>query len=126
MKEYDAVKEYVNMKKQITIKAVGKSMLPTIKEGDIITISNDINSLHVGDIVLFYNANKNHNIYILHRIISSVKDKIFITKGDNNKFSDQPIRKSRIIGKVVLIQSKEYNTVISMKKNYSSYCKCQY
>jgi len=107
MKKFDALKEYINIKNVIKIRAYGKSMLPAIKEGDTITINKNIDNLKYGDIILYYNPSNQDDIYVLHRIISSVKDNMFLTKGDNNRYVDQPVRKSYIIGKAILIIPKK-------------------
>lgn len=52
-----------------------------------------------GDIITFQRA----NITVTHRIID-IKNDLFVTKGDANKTADtQPVRKSDIVGKTIII-----------------------
>lgn len=102
----DSLKKYLEINNEITITAKGNSMIPTIYSEDTVTVSNDINSLKDGDVILYYKRDKSKDIFIIHRILYSIKNKIFITKGDNNKDNDTPVRKKHIIGKVISIQHK--------------------
>ena len=71
------------------------SMQPTLEINDIIIvkITDDIK---VGDIITF----KQDNDFITHRVISNNKD-TFVTKGDYNNTSDNPIDLDKVVGKLV-------------------------
>ncbi len=75
---FSYVAEEITEGKSVILRVKGKSMVPFLHEGDIITlIPCDKNSLQVGDIVLFrYRKN-----YFLHRIIKKNKEKL-ILQGD--------------------------------------------
>ena len=71
------------------------SMHGTIEAGDWIIIKST-KDVKVGDIVTYRSSND----YITHRIIESYKG-TYVTKGDANNSSDDPIDQSQIVGKVV-------------------------
>lgn len=102
MNIFDIMKNIVSVRGKMKITAHGNSMFPNIKDGDEVTVINDINNLKKGDIILYYNYNRNDEVFIIHRIVENINNKILLTKGDNNEFSDKPIRNTYIIGKVVL------------------------
>ena len=81
------------------------SMEPSINNGDVIIIKQyDESEIHVSDVITF---EQNQEI-ITHRIQKieedqTTKEKIYITKGDNNNIEDsENIKYSAIIGKCVL------------------------
>ena len=86
------------------------SMEPTYYEGDVVFIKKiDPYALQVGDIIVF--EPKGGGIPIVHRIKEIVNEEdtlYFVTKGDNNAFTDSyymPLKgvpESRVIGKPVL------------------------
>ena len=63
--------------------ASGKSMSPTIEEGDIILVRKD-GDYKANDIIVY---NNDQGQSICHRIIEK-KEVSFVTKGDNNNFVD--------------------------------------
>jgi signal peptidase len=72
------------------------SMEPYLKVGDIVLIKEDT-KYGVSDVITY----KENDVYITHRILYSEGDKI-VTKGDANNVNDEPIKKSDVVGKVVL------------------------
>lgn len=90
--------------KSFTIhKTMGKSMYPTLSSGDyIITyLINDEFQFKQGDIVTYepslVYAPMLESRYVTHRIIELREDSL-VTKGDNLKKADPPIKPFRIIG----------------------------
>lgn len=83
----------------------GESMLPLLKEGNIIEITNP-RSLRLGDLVVFKFKKKN---LIVHRIVKMDRNNI-ITKGDNRPLCDIPITHQDVIGKVIKVGVKRVNT----------------
>jgi signal peptidase I len=80
---------------------LSNSMVPVFEAGDvIITREIDAEDLKVGDIISFYNEEKN---LITHRITSIAEkngERQFFTKGDNNNTADEEvITTSDIAGK---------------------------
>lgn len=90
------VSEFVKKRKNITFKATGNSMLPFIKDGDVITISPYIgNKPEIGDIVAYIDS-KTKDL-IVHRIMRLSGNR-FIAKGDNCLHNDEPQFKVDILG----------------------------
>jgi signal peptidase len=80
------------------------SMRPSIEVGDIVIVAQKNPSLlDVGDVISY--RVKDSPIPIVHRVITIEGDgssKAFITKGDDNKEADQPVKPEQVMGKVVL------------------------
>ena len=85
MKPYEILKQYIINKNKIKLQAHGNSMSPVINDGDILLIDSGISILNPGDIILYYSSTDT-DIYIAHRIIRSIKNMMYITKGDNNTY----------------------------------------
>jgi ribosomal protein S18 acetylase RimI-like enzyme len=100
-------------------RAFGVSMLPLIREKDILIIEPaKITDLSVGDIILYKDGGKP----FVHRIIKkkvSQNTTICITKGDYMHQPDQPINSSQILGKLTYLERNDkkihFNT-FGMKK----------
>lgn len=92
------VKEFTQKGKKIRFKAKGNSMIPFIKDSDIITISpyTDRQPLP-GDIVAYLNRKTNR--LVVHRLIKLSK-RSFIAKGDNCFNKDDAHGKNSIMGHV--------------------------
>lgn len=80
----------------------GKSMKPFFKEGDILVYQEiDKNNILKNDVIVF-KRNKSSEP-VVHRIVEVKKsnnERIFITKGDNAKYSDKPVLEDQILGVV--------------------------
>jgi signal peptidase len=88
------------------LSVMSDSMSPTFKQGDLIIIRKcDPTTLKEGDIITFHTIIQNEYTLNTHRIDSiSEKSgiKAYVTKGDNNQFSDtHMIGNSDIVGKYV-------------------------
>lgn len=85
-------------------RALGSSMFPSIRSGDVITVKPvESAAICVGD-VIFYR--RDGRVYA-HRLIRKQRIDgvlLFITRGDYLPFSDSPISTSQILGKVVSIE----------------------
>ena len=76
--------------------ARGRSMLPTIGDGDILHVKRiDTATIRVGDIVLF----KDTLGFKAHRVIRK-RGSAFVTRGDAGIEADSTISGSRILGKI--------------------------
>jgi len=97
-------KDYVNIAGFTILQVATGSMSPTMEEKDIIVAKilskEQALSLGIDDIVIY----QEKNYMITHRIVKVEKDE-FVTKGDANNTSDNPIKKDEVIGKVVHIIS---------------------
>jgi signal peptidase len=92
------------------------SMLPTLEQGDLVVIEKvPASSVHVGDIIVYGGScssildSNGAPISVIHRVVE-VTSSGFITKGDNNPYTDQaagiatgPITQDCIEGKVVFV-----------------------
>jgi signal peptidase I len=84
------------------IKTFGFSMLPLLKDGDIVFYSKtSLSRLKVNDIIVV----KSNNFFITHRVVHKAYWYV-ITKGDNNLQSDGRIYPQQIVGKVYKIKRR--------------------
>lgn len=83
-------------KTKFSLVVCGSSMLPTIKEGDIIDVTL-FKKYYVGDVVAFFYNNK----LLVHRIVKYVNELLYC-KGDNS-FRIEKVSYSDVVGKVVSI-----------------------
>ena len=90
----------------------GHSMEGTLNEGDVVFwYPVDVNSIKVGDIIVFRSYIRNG--LVIHRVveITHVNGEIgFITKGDANNYTDQqrgemPVTSRNLLGKIVTLDS---------------------
>jgi hypothetical protein len=79
-------------------RSLGKSMMPTILPGDMVTIVPH-GSPRLGDIVLMSQGEG----MVLHRIMAQCSGRIF-TKGDATARFDAPIDGNLLRGKAILVQ----------------------
>jgi hypothetical protein len=80
--------------------ARGRSMNPTIQDGDILQVQPITKSPKRGDVVLFFREGK----FRAHRIIGGADNK-FVTRGDAGMEIDGVVRREEIIGRIVTKQS---------------------
>lgn len=81
-------------------RAVGDSMYPTIKDGDLLLVKKAFLPNNLTDyIVSFY---YNESLIVCHRCLLDNGTHI-LTKGDNNQYIDGWTSKDKVIGIVVLI-----------------------
>lgn len=78
-------------------KVVSNSMAPGIIKNDIIIIKKQ-DKYQIDDIITYIKDKS----FITHRIVGE-KDKFYLTKGDANNIGDDPILKSKAMGKVVKV-----------------------
>ncbi len=96
------------------------SMWPLIGLYDQIGEIKPQDNYEIDDIVVF----KQVDLLVAHRIIyisKSNHDTAYITQGDNNQQSDQLIKKSQILGKVISLKHK--NKVIKIENFYRNQSK---
>jgi len=87
----------------------GKSMFPTIRNGDTVLLQKGAENIKVGDVISF--KINSTTVPILHRVVEIKENQslIFKTKGDGNLLRDYlNITTSQIIGKVVMIIPTSY------------------
>lgn len=100
----DLLTETLNKSGKLRFRAFGRSMLPFIIPGDVLTVeTTNTDEISVGDIILF----ESENVFFVHRLIKKSKinnDNYFVTKGDYLDYADNPIRSSQILGRVTKIE----------------------
>jgi signal peptidase I len=85
----------------LRFQAIGKSMLPTIQDGEIVHVEPAASSmLRIGDIVLLRTGEQ----FKAHRIIRK-RGECFITRGDAGVDTDGEIRSNQILGRVTAKES---------------------
>lgn len=93
------LKEELNKKGEFQLTVHGDSMLPNLKDGDVVKVQI-CNDYKIGDVVAYYIINDKKLNIIVHRVILTRKMYI-LTKGDNNNFIDPlKIQINNIIGVV--------------------------
>ena len=97
----------------LRFRAHGRSMLPTIHDGDTLTLKKtDASELQIGDIVLIQNET---NSLLAHRIIKRDQNK-WTTCGDALSMHDTPFKADQLIGCVVAVEHKNKNHPLSPTK----------
>lgn len=79
---------------------ISGSMSPTIEVDDMVIIHRQA-SYECGDIIMY----KDGKSFVTHRVVE-VTENGYITKGDANNTTDQPISADRAVGKTVLVIPK--------------------
>jgi signal peptidase I len=93
-----------------TRRVSGTSMLPTLKEGDLVVIQVvNMSAVHNGNIIVYDPPCSAVGEAVIHRVVGT-ENGGFITKGDNNPITDQaagiaasPITANCLVGKVVFV-----------------------
>ena len=87
--------------KPIRVKCIGLSMYPLIKYNDILVIQPvKTKELSTGEVVYFKSS---AGLSIVHRLIRKTRRNTLLTNGDSLRKLDKPVRKDRVLGKVVKI-----------------------
>lgn len=113
----DAEKVLLNeslKKDRLCFKALGRSMFPLIRNGDLVTIKAvNPEKLEIGDIIFYKKDDK----YLLHRLIKiNHEDLLYCTKGDNLPSADLPINHEAILG--ILVSLKRNDHEINLNSNF--------
>ena len=97
--------DILNSGLSLRLKATGRSMMPFLTGGEILTIKKVSSaSLKKGDLLFFRNS---HGRPILHRIVRKERVGnlfIFQTKGDALREFDEPVLDSCVLGKACKIE----------------------
>jgi signal peptidase I len=102
----------------LRVKATGRSMMPFLRGGEILTIKKVSSaSLRKGDLLFFKNS---HGHPVLHRIIRkkrAQKSFIFQTKGDALREVDEPVLAECVLGKACTIEKshREYIRQVNLE-----------
>ena len=83
-------------------RAMGMSMWPFIRGGDILTVSPlaDV-PIHLGDVVAIMHPGSDR--LAIHRVVTHVSDG-WLVRGDNNPEADGLVTRERVIGRVIRVE----------------------
>lgn len=90
----------------IRFRAEGGSMSPSIRNGDIIEVSPDIDDITSGDIILYRSK---ENMPVVHRVIKKNEIGSILTKGDSSLDFDNPVTDEQVLGKVIEVEKRGLN-----------------
>ena len=98
----DLTTELLSQGTTVRFRPSGRSMYPSIREGELITVEPVVPSdVQLGDIVLY----RSERGLIAHRVVSSSGDaRVFGVRGDASLSCDEPVEAHRILGRVVAVQ----------------------
>jgi signal peptidase I len=106
----------------LRVQATGKSMIPFLSGGEILTIRKvPVNNLSTGDLIFFRTR---YCSLLLHRIVSKGfhgNTNMFRTKGDALVTIDDPVTEDAILGKVCTVEkntASEKTQFIDMELPY--------
>lgn len=106
---FQQVEDYLAQDKQVRFPVKGRSMLPFLREGDVIELRRvQVTDLHVGQVVL---ANYEQG-FILHRIVK-MKGVSLHLAGDGNYHQVEEISRNAVIAAVVNAYRGEQNLNIN-------------
>src|SRR6266853_455478 len=94
----------------IRFQARGRSMLPAIRDGEILHVQPvDTATIRVADLVLF----KDGAGFKAHRVVQKRND-VFVTRGDAGLEPDNAIRGSQIMGKIIAKECAKTGRVLAL------------
>ena len=106
----EITKEILSRGHNLRFRALGVSMRPFIKNGEIIIVQPlPASKLRVGDIVFFKTDDRG---LVAHRLISVKADGLLVTKGDATYGFDREIKADKVLGKVIAVEKKSGRTVL--------------
>jgi len=123
----DVVIDLLKRGTTVRFRAIGRSMQPTISEGEIITVEPvEPSQVKRGDIVLY----QNHRGVIAHRVVAIEKKSdelpgpphqsslvtFFILRGDASGVCDEPVKSQQILGKVVSVERRGHHIHLNSLK----------
>lgn len=101
----DIIRDLLSRKDVVTVKAIGDSMWPFIREGDMVVLKKcNIGDLSIGDIVVY--TNKNSDTLVSHRVVKKIKEGVF-SKGDGWLSRCDIVNKDNLIGRLIRIIRKD-------------------
>lgn len=96
----DAVRQYGSAK----VKAMGGSMLPAIRPGDLLTIEScSLQEVSISTVVAFIRSDR----IFVHRVVENAKQNerpLLVTRGDALDYRDDPVGEDEFLGKITGIQ----------------------
>jgi len=100
----------------IRFKAYGSSMVPWIKNGDMLTVQPiSINEIRVGQVVFYASKSERPVVHRVLQIRLHESKTILVTRGDASPLSEDQIEATKVLGKVVRIHRGK--KVIQLERN---------
>ncbi len=99
----DLTTELLSQGATVRFRPTGRSMYPSIREGELITVEPvQASDVKIADIVLY----RSERGLIAHRVveIASRDSQVFRVRGDASLSCDQPVEAEQILGRVVGVQ----------------------
>jgi signal peptidase len=101
----DVSTELLRSGQSIRFRAPGRSMYPTIKEDETITVQPVAPSaIKMGDIILY----RLEGVVIAHRVVRIERGEDggsrFIARGDASGVPDEPVEPAQVLGKVISVE----------------------
>jgi signal peptidase len=112
----DLSSEILKEGNSIRFKARGSSMLPWIKDGDMLTVQPITeNEIRVGQVVFYPSKGEKPVVHRVLQIRFKGAKRILLTRGDASPKSEEQIEASKVLGKVVRIHRG--SKVIQLERN---------
>jgi signal peptidase I len=89
---------------EFSLPVQGNSMLPLIREGDLLLVRQSADDLKPGEILVFRQGDQlvAHRVLTIYQPMAGSVD--YLTKGDHAMAPDPPISKKQVVGKVAAIR----------------------
>ncbi|MFC1716954.1 S24/S26 family peptidase [Candidatus Poribacteria bacterium] len=104
--------------RQIWWSFTGTSMLPRIKEGDMLLVQHGLHRIRSGDVVAFRAGGE----LITHRVLLIRRHgdrRTYLMKGDNRRLFDALVYETSVMGRVVRIKRDEKS--IDLERSHSKF-----
>lgn len=97
------IKEFLVLGHAVRFRAKGTSMIPTIRDGEFITVCPvKPSDIRLHDIIL-YQSNTSLTAHRVIRQQRATPNVVFITRGDASGSCDSPVESDQVFGKVICV-----------------------
>jgi signal peptidase I len=108
----ELVKDILRQRADCRLRAIGHSMSPFIKDGDVITVSPMLHSSPgLGDVVAF--TQKETGRLLIHRVIGKSRGS-YLTRGDNAPEGDGFVNEANILGRVKKVKREKRKVLLGL------------
>ena len=115
----DLTTELLSRGTTVRFRPSGRSMYPSIREGELVTVEPVVASdVTLGDIVLY----RSQRGLIAHRVVgtsptqsSVLSPHNFFLRGDASLSSDQPVGEEQILGRVIRVQRNGHSIALASR-----------
>ena len=114
----ELVQEMILKNGEAIMRFYGSSMTPFLKEGCRVAVEAiNHQPIRIGDIVCFRSESR----LVAHRVVSRLCSngcQYFLTKGDNSRRLDAPLKREEIVGRVVAVEDRSLTTPYRKAVNF--------